>query len=64
MARVALSMQLVEAQTTIAELRAQITRMARYEDALRHEVSQAKADVEVYRNLWRAAIGAEDHAHV
>lgn len=49
MPRQSLSQQLVEAHTMIADLRAQIARMARYEDALRHEVSQAKADVEMFR---------------
>ena len=64
MARQSLSQQLVEANTTIADLRAQITRMARYEDALRHEVSQAKSDAAMFKNLWQQATRTEDAARV
>ncbi len=63
MARQSLSQQLVEANTTIAALRAQIVRMARYEDALRHEVSQAKHDADMYKALWQTAT-AQESAHV
>lgn len=58
MQRQSLSTQLVEARAEIQRLNQQIARMARYEDALRHEVSQAKADAAMYKRQ------AQEVAHV